>query len=99
MVPDTIIIVLGALPLLYFLISTCSHKIRIPNPTIAITVAPGEMFSKALKISENVVSPSTCENEKSPSGSASYPKKCGICFRIMIIPIPESIPLMTEEGK
>ena len=31
--------------------------------------------------------------------SASNPIKCGICFKIKIIPIDANIPFITAEGK
>jgi hypothetical protein len=40
----------------------------------------------------------TLKKDWSPSKLASYPKACGICFRIMITPIPASIPSITFES-
>ena len=49
--------------------------------------------------SENVFSWSGCWNAMSPSGSGSWPRTCGICFRIRITPMAASRPLITLDGK
>ena len=65
----------------------------------AIKVAPGLIKLRELIISEKVFSPSRWKKAKFPSRAELYPKKCGICFKIIMIPIPVSIPLITEDGK
>ena len=61
--------------------------------------APGWMSPSSRPNSENVFASSGCRNAMSPSGSGSWPRAWGICFRIRITPIAAIRPLITLEGK
>jgi hypothetical protein len=67
--------------------------------TRPITAAPGWRPSSSRTSSENVFSRSGCRNARSPTGSGSWPRTWGICFRTRIVPIAASRPLITLDGK
>ncbi len=75
------------------------HENKITSPATEITKAPILIEDSDSKISEKVFSPSFWSNSNSPIKSKSSPIACGICFKMMTIPIATSIPRMTDEGK
>ncbi len=79
-----------------FILSQANITIRHTIPMIA---APGWILLNMLKMEEKLFSPSAWKKSRSPSVSLSYPTKWGICLRIIMMPIPVSIPLITLEGK
>ena len=72
---------------------------KITSPRREIISAPILMEASDFRISVKVFSPSFWSNSNSPIKSKSSPIACGICFKIMTIPIATSIPRITEEGK
>ena len=66
-------------------------RLRAAPPAFVVTCARGS--------SDTVVWPSGCSNVSSPTGSASQPTTCGICFSTIRMPMPASIPLITADGK
>ena len=62
-------------------------------------MAPGERSPIIVQRELRVFSPSGWANATLPSGSVSWPTAWGICLSTIRIPMPASIPLMTEAGK
>ena len=69
------------------------------SDTRATTSAPGWMAFSMWPSADRVVSPPGSTKVMLPSGSGSKPTACGSCFRMIVRPMPVSIPLMTEDGK
>jgi hypothetical protein len=72
---------------------------RMASPTPQMRSAPGRTCVSAVQSSVKVFCWSGWTKARSPSKSMSTPSAWGICFRIRMIPMEASIPLMTVDGK
>ena len=72
---------------------------RRTSPTADIIRAPISRDKTDLMISVKVFSPSFWSNSNSPIKSKSSPIACGICFKMITIPMATNMPRMTEDGK
>ncbi len=80
-------------------IGVAGHPKRMMSERAAMSAAPGWIAPNASATAEKVVASPPCWNDSFPIASVSYPTACGNCLRISTIPIAESIPLITDEGK